>query len=418
MKKLITLFAAAIMAVGASAAETDNVDYELDCSTLTAYDWSGNPETVTTEWNKDGAVVITNPEALDPWYSLQYWLVSNISLEAGTDYKITFECKAEGDADALIRFKLGDWSNGDSQNFTIPAGNNYQNITINATAAIASNGLFFQHGDFVGKIYWKSIKITHSGTPVVKVEKEQDITLAGQVNDIWEDVLITSKEGPEGIDCISITSITDPEQTHTTQFFITTANKTWAAGEEYKISFWYKASAEDDAPPPQGVSEGDRIRGRHRLEDREGPGGPRPRRVRRPRHGGHSRPHEEPAQRELQDHRLLRRRPRVQPQRGRRMVRRPLQDQVHAGRHLRRQAGGDQQDPQGHAGPPGEQGRPRVRHRHQGRVSLGEDDLRDHGRRPHIPLHRRPPRHRPMQCGPHHRHKVEDKGGVEETGVM
>ena len=244
MKKLITLFAAAIMAVGASAAETDIVDYELDCSTLTNYDWTENPATVTTEWNKDGADVIYNPEPIDPWYALQYWLVSNISLEAGTDYKITFECKAEGDADALIRFKLGDWDNGETQQFTIPAGNNYQNITINAPASIASNVLFFQHGDFVGKIYWKSIKITHSGTPVVKVEKEQDITLAGQVNDTWADVLITSKEGPEGIDCISITSITDPKQTHTTQFFITTANKTWAAGEEYKISFWYKASAE------------------------------------------------------------------------------------------------------------------------------------------------------------------------------
>ena len=232
------------MAVGASAAETDIVDYELDCSTLTAYDWSGNPETVTTEWNKDGAVVITNPEALDPWYSLQYWLVNGITLVKGTDYKISIECKAEGDADALIRFKLGAWGYGDAQQFTIPAGNKYQTIVVNATAAEASNGLFFQHGDFVGKIYWKSIKITHSGTPVVKVENEQDITLAGKVNDNWEDVLITSKEGPEGIDCISITSITDPEQTHTTQFFITTANKTWAAGEEYKISFWYKASAE------------------------------------------------------------------------------------------------------------------------------------------------------------------------------
>ena len=232
------------MAVGASAAETEILDYELDCSTLTAYDWSGNPETVTTEWNKDGAVVITNPEALDPWYSLQYWLVSNISLEAGTDYKITFECKAEGDADALIRFKLGDWGNGDPQQFTIPAGNNYQNITINATAAIASNGLFFQHGDFVGKIYWKSIKITHSGTPVVKVEKEQTIKLSVREIGNTEGTLNTTNDGPEGIECINVTSIADPTNAWDTQFFITTPDKTWAAGEEYKISFWYKATAE------------------------------------------------------------------------------------------------------------------------------------------------------------------------------
>lgn len=152
--------------------KVDKVDYELDCSTLSGYSWTGAPATVTTEWNKDGAVVIINPEAVDPWYVLQYWLVNGITLTEGKEYKMTIECKAEGKEDANIRFKLGDWGGGFSKNFSIPVGKGYQKIEFNVTPTMASNGLFFQHGDFVGKIYWKSVTISHSEAPVMEVEKE------------------------------------------------------------------------------------------------------------------------------------------------------------------------------------------------------------------------------------------------------
>ena len=48
--------------------------------------------------------------------------------------------------------------------------------------------------------------------------------------------------GPDGKNCIKITSIANPANSWDTQFFIYTPDKTWAGGEEYKISFWYKAS--------------------------------------------------------------------------------------------------------------------------------------------------------------------------------
>lgn len=152
--------------------KVDKVDYELDCSTLSSYSWTGAPATVTTEWNRDGAVVITNPEAVDPWYALQYWLVNGITLTEGKEYKMTIECKAEGKEDANISFKLGDWGGGFSKNFSIPVGKGYQKIEFNVTPTMASNGLFFQHGNFVGKIYWKSVTISHSEAPVMEVEKE------------------------------------------------------------------------------------------------------------------------------------------------------------------------------------------------------------------------------------------------------
>ena len=150
-------------------AKVEKIDYDLDCSTLTGYSWTGAPATVKTEWNKDGAMVITNPSALAEWWTLQYWLVNGIALQPGKAYKVKIVCKAEGDADANIRFKLGDWGGGYEKTFIIPANDGYQDIEFTATPTMASNGLFFQHGDFAGKIYWKSMTIYHEETPVMEI---------------------------------------------------------------------------------------------------------------------------------------------------------------------------------------------------------------------------------------------------------
>lgn len=150
----------------------EKTDYELDCSTLSSYDWfDPAASSVTTEWNKDGAMVITNPEPLESFWSLQYSLVKGISLDEGKDYKLTIECKAEGASDANIHFKLGDWNVAEQQ-FTIPVGKGYQKVVLSVSPKMANNGIMFQHGDFAGKIYWKSIKITHSEAPVMEIETE------------------------------------------------------------------------------------------------------------------------------------------------------------------------------------------------------------------------------------------------------
>ena len=150
-------------------AKVEKEDYALDCSTLTAYSWTGSPATVTTEWNKDGAMVITNPAKIDPFYALQYWLVNGIALKTGQKYTMKIVCKAEGDEDANIRFKLGDWGGGDQKTFKIPANAGYKEILLNVTPTMDNNGLMFQHGDFAGKIYWKSVTITHSEAPVMEI---------------------------------------------------------------------------------------------------------------------------------------------------------------------------------------------------------------------------------------------------------
>lgn len=233
--------------------KVEKTDYQLDCSTLTKYDWSGSPESVKTEWNKDGAVVITNPEPIDPWYSLQYWLVNGISLEQGKDYKIVIECKAEGASDANIHFKLGDWGGGDEKQFTIPAGKGYQKVILSVSPKMANNGIMFQHGDFAGKIYWKSITISHSEAPAMEIFTDQVsngnldsskptscfvVREAGK-----EDVAGTPVAGgPEGKNCIVVHANANASTEWDTQFFIYTPNKAWSKDEQYKVTFWYKAT--------------------------------------------------------------------------------------------------------------------------------------------------------------------------------
>ena len=141
---------------------TTVTDYTLNCGSLSDYVWSEVPQDVSTLWNQDGAIVITNPkEATVENWNLQYWLVNNISLTTGQTYQMTINCKAEGDVAANVSFKLGDWNDGSIGNFIIPVGGDYIDITVDVIPTMASSGLMLQHGHHVGKIYWKSIKITH-----------------------------------------------------------------------------------------------------------------------------------------------------------------------------------------------------------------------------------------------------------------
>lgn len=237
--------------------KVEKTDYQLDCSTLTKYEWSGSPESVKTEWNKDGAVVITNPKPIADWWTLQYWLVNGISLNPGTTYKITILCKAEGEgkSPAHIRFKIGNWDDSFelTNGFEIPVGGNYKEVSFEVTPKIGSNGLFFQHGDFAGKIYWKSIKITHSEAPAMEIFTDQ--VSNGNLDSSKPTSCFVVREagkkdvagtpvagGPEGKNCIVVHANANASTEWDTQFFIYTPNKAWSKDEQYKVTFWYKAT--------------------------------------------------------------------------------------------------------------------------------------------------------------------------------
>lgn len=240
-------------------AKVEKTDYELDCSTLSDYDWHEFPSSssITTEWNRDGAVVITNEKAIEN-YKLQYRLVNNIPLKKGTTYKITFLCKAEGKSPAKIYFKLGNWGGGAEKEFTIPVGGDYKEVPFEVTPTMDSNGLFFQHGQFVGKIYWKSIKITHSEAPSKEIFTDcisnGEMKTGGDMSNFVVreagkgDVAGTPiAGGPDGKNCVVVHANANASNEYDTQFFIYTPNKTWSTGDKYKITFYYKASEGIDA---------------------------------------------------------------------------------------------------------------------------------------------------------------------------
>ena len=236
-------------------AEVEKTDYELDCSTLSSYDWHEFPSSsITTEWNKDGAVVITNKKAIEN-YKLQYWLVNvnGIQLKTGTKYKITFLCKAEGESPAKIHFKLGNWDGGAEKDFTIPVGGDYKEVSFEVTPTMDSNGLFFQHGQFVGKIYWKSVKISHFEAPSEEIFTDcisnGEMKTGGDMSNFVVreagkgDVAGTPiAGGPDGKNCVVVHANANAATEWDTQFFIYTPNKIWSAGDKYKITFYYKAS--------------------------------------------------------------------------------------------------------------------------------------------------------------------------------
>ena len=99
------------------------------------------------------------------------------------------------------------------------------------------------------------MKVTHSETPTVEIYTDVlengEMVVGKPMNNFIvrehgkADVpgTILEGQGPDGKNCISITSISAAENTHDTQFFIT-SDKVWEAGEQYRISFWYKATAE------------------------------------------------------------------------------------------------------------------------------------------------------------------------------
>lgn len=150
-------------------AKVEKVDYSLDCGSLTNYSWSGNPEQVVTTWGKNGTVEIYNPSVIDPFYMLQYWLVNGITLTTGKEYIVRLNMRVEGNSDALIRFKLGDWGGGDSKNITVEPSDDFKDVEFTVVPTMDSNGLFFQHGDFAGKVIYKSIQILHTEAPSIEI---------------------------------------------------------------------------------------------------------------------------------------------------------------------------------------------------------------------------------------------------------
>lgn len=186
MKKLL-LFAVAFMAAMSGFAQSVVTDYEQ--SSFSSFPWK---DAAVKESFDNGIAVLTNDAPTANFWDYQYWLFDGVSLNTNTEYTVTITGKAEGSGAAKVRYKVGNWDNGVTGEFNMTAGDDYKDYTFQVTPTIAeNNGLLLQHGDFVGTIRWKAVKITHEGTPAEGKVKVLVVTsTANKTNDYDSQVFI------------------------------------------------------------------------------------------------------------------------------------------------------------------------------------------------------------------------------------
>ena len=184
------------------------------------------------------------------WY--QYFVADQIPTTIGQTYKLTAYIK--GSAPGTLNAQFGNW--GALVDRPLSFNEDWQEVSVEFdNCQVESSFIVFQPGTFEGDINIKWLKVTHSETPTVEIYTDVlengEMVVGKPMNNFIvrehgkADVpgTILEGQGPDGKNCISITSISAAENTHDTQFFIT-SDKVWEAGEQYRISFWYKATAE------------------------------------------------------------------------------------------------------------------------------------------------------------------------------
>ena len=225
-------------------AKLDVIDKTTDFSTMNSFPFyvmGYEPDII------DGVLVSNFP---GEWY--QYFVVDGVSTDPSKEYKVTAMIRAS--KEGAFNVQMGDWGATTEKQISVSTEWEEQFVTFN-TITTESSFVVFQPGTFDGQVEVQWVSVSHSEAPSVsfyvnQLENSQMLTGGSMDNFVVRELgkddvpgAILEGEGPDGTNAIKITSIADPANTHDTQFFIYTPDKAWEAGEEYRISFWYKASA-------------------------------------------------------------------------------------------------------------------------------------------------------------------------------
>ena len=193
----------------------------------------------------DGVLTSNNPTE---WH--QYFVLDGCPTEQGKAYKVT--AMIRGSKEGQLNVQFGDW--GGMETGPLAFSTEWEEQTIQFNSALAGNSfVVFQPGSFDGTLEIKWVKVSHTEAPAIEIFNDQltngEMVAGKPMNNFV--VREAGKSdvpgnpiagGPEGKNCIKVTSIANPTNSWDTQFFIYTPDKAWAGGEKYKISFWYKAS--------------------------------------------------------------------------------------------------------------------------------------------------------------------------------
>lgn len=238
-------------------AKTDVEDYVVDYSKDAYTFWNeANAEVKeTTSIGKneaEGCLEIKTSVAATQNYFVQYHIGDNLPTVKDKEYKLKVMIK--GSAEGTLNVSVGPWGNR-TGDVGINFGTEWKEYEVPFKAVADGGHVMTQSGLFEGTIQIKYVKITHSEAPAVEIYTDVlengEMLVGNPMNNFIvrehgkADVpgAILEGQGPDGKNCISITSISGAANTHDTQFFIT-SDKVWEAGDKYRISFWYKATAE------------------------------------------------------------------------------------------------------------------------------------------------------------------------------
>lgn len=223
-------------------AKEEKEDKVMDFSTVTKFPFyvmGYEPDII------DGVLTSHYP---DDWH--QYFVIDGVSTIPNQEYSVTAMIRASKEHDINVQF--GDW--GQLMETKMHVTTEWKEQTVKLTPTTTNSFSVFQPGVFDGTIEIKWVKVSHSEAPVVELFIDQLTNGNMEVGQPMDNFIVREHgksdvpgtilqgEGPDGKNCIAITSISGAVNTHDTQFFIT-SNKVWEAGEQYRISFWYKATA-------------------------------------------------------------------------------------------------------------------------------------------------------------------------------
>lgn len=224
--------------------KVDKEDAYTDFSTMTSFPFyvmGYTPEI------KDGILISKNPGA---WY--QYFVVDNypVDIDAKREYKVTAMIKAS--EDGQIDVQTGNWGATTSQKMSVSTQWKEQSVTFSGLTTEKAF-VVFQPGTFAGDISCKWVKVTHSEAPVMEIFTDQ--VSNGNLDSSKPTSCFVVREagkkdvagtpvagGPEGKNCIVVHANANASTEWDTQFFIYTPNKAWSKDEQYKVTFWYKAT--------------------------------------------------------------------------------------------------------------------------------------------------------------------------------
>ncbi|MBF6598722.1 MAG: endo-1,4-beta-xylanase [Fermentimonas sp.] len=225
-------------------AKLDVVDKTTDFSTMSSFPFyvmGYEPEII------DGVLVSNFP---GEWY--QYFVVDGVTTDPIKEYKVTAMIRAS--KEGAFNVQMGNWGATTEKQISVSTDWEEQFVTFN-TITTESSFVVFQPGTFDGEIEVQWVRVSHSEAPSVSFYVNQlensEMLVGGSMDNFVvrekgkADVsgVILEGEGPDGMNAIKINSIANPENAWDTQFFIYTPDKAWEGGEKYRISFWYKASA-------------------------------------------------------------------------------------------------------------------------------------------------------------------------------